>query len=196
VLADKVERTPSITTDFNGAGGLSTYGNATFGFGGVRIYTTAVNNNLSILSGSPESFGLDWTKPMYMRHIVQFVEATTHTLALIGVGCDDIGDDVSGFGFKVNDGALYAYHAQDTGSGAVFTTQAITGITVTNLHAYEAFFDPTAGTLTFFIDGTQVAQFTSGLPTLATDNVFLFEIKTHEAAAKHAVDTNFAFTQG
>lgn len=195
VVGDKFQRTHSVNIDYNGQGGILKYGNATFDMGGVTVYTTAVANNVSTIYGVPSGYsGVDWAKAMYIRHIAK-VSSTSNMLALLGIGCDDLGDGYSGFGFKIEDGSLYAYHAEDTGSGAVFTTTAITGYTLTDFHTYEAVYDPDAGTLTFFVDGVQEAQFTSGLPTSSSDENLLIEIKTKNTTAKYLYATNFFFTQ-
>ena len=91
----------------------------------------------------------------------------------------------------IHDNILYAYHADTPGSTPVFTTIQITGLTLTAWHVYEIMFDPVLGTLTFFIDGDQVAQFTSGLPTGEDDGSFVFQIKTNTASARYMYIGNF-----
>jgi len=193
VVADKPARQRTLATNFDTLDALSVYGSAYPYFGVVRIPTTAVNGNVSQLAGYPNWWSpIDWTKEMYLR-IAAKVSTTSAIVALIGAGCDDMGDGLAGFGFRITNGTLEAYHAEDTGSGAVFTTQTITGITLTDWNVYEVFYDPVFGTLTFKINGVQVAQFTSGLPTTNDDGAMMLQVKTTAAAVKTLYASDFVF---
>lgn len=193
VVADKHARQRTLATTFESLASLSVYGGASPYFGVVRVYTTALVNAISQVSGSPNFWSpIDWSKEMYLRVSVMF-DSIVAMSALFGVGVDDLGDNFSGFGFRVINGVLQAYHANDPGTGAVFTTIPISGYVLTVWHVYEVFFSPVFSTLTFKIDGVQVAQFTSGFPVGLDDNAMLLEIVTTQAVAKTLYASDYIF---
>lgn len=193
VVGDKFVRQRTLQSNFTSLDALSVYHNASPYLGVVRVYTDATSGYVSQVAGYPNYWTpIVWTKAMYWRTVAE-LSSVSAVEALLGVGCDDLGDGYSGFGFKIVDNALYAYHAEDTGSGAVFTTSAITGYTLTDWHMYEVVYDPDAGTLTFFVDGTQEAQFSSSLPTTDDDNAMLLQVKTTEAVAKTLYASDFFY---
>jgi len=150
----------------------------------VSIATTAVLNNIAEIDSAPSYWvGVDWDKDMFYQSTVRLAQITDQLVYFGLGGSDDLGG-FSGAGFKIQDGTLYCYHATDSGSGFVYTTFEITGITLTSWNVYRIVYDESAGTLKFYINGTLKKTFDSSLPTDNNDGLFLYEIKTEATAIK------------
>ena len=184
IVGDKFSRLRTITINFESLDALLTFGNVFPGIGDVLIRTdSTINENAGILAVPALGNPLDWSKDMYWRLNAQFI-ATTDQRIQIGAGVLETGDGTTGFGFRVVNGELFAYHARTVGGEVVFTSLPIDGITLTNTNVYEVVYVAADPSLTFFINGQQVAQFTNGLPTGAEDQVLSIYLITLTNASR------------
>ncbi len=174
-----------IMSAFESLDGWSISGLTIQDMANVKVYTTATLNNLSSFYAVPSNWiGLDWTKDFFWQSAVKINQITNQEIQF-GMGAtDDIGA-FSAAGFKITDGTLYAFHAEDpAGSTLVYTTEVIAGITLTDWNVYRMVYDQSAGTLKFYINGILVHTFSSSLPTENDGAVTSYQIKTTETAVK------------
>jgi len=157
-------------TDADGAGGR------TLNILGLRIYTSAIDGQMSLV-GTEAWTGahiVNFAKNMFFQTSVRFGAATNQT-AFITMG------ETKYFGFKVLDGTLYAVH-QDGGGE---TTTEITGITLTNINIYKAIFDYTNSKILFYVNGVLKATHTTDLPAGTDAFSFYYYLETGENAVKY-----------
>lgn len=123
---------------------------------------------------------VDFSKNPYFQTSV-CVGLNVNQIAYFCIGDPYAGSPYNeGFGFKVNDGLLYAYWTHE---GAAHTHE-ITGITLTDINVYRAFLDSTAGELYFYINGVLKHTVTTDLPTQTVASFFTYYIKTQEDSYK------------
>jgi len=93
-------------------------------------------------------------------------------------------DSDSGFGFKIEDGSLYAIVVKAvTSSRTEFTTE-ITGITSTNLNIYKAFLDSSESKIYFYVNGVLKHTESTNLPTATTPSLFFYSIENKATSNK------------
>lgn len=174
-----------IMSAFESLDGWSVDGLTIQDMANIKVYTTDVENNLSSFYAVPSNWtGLDWAKDFFWQSAVKINQVTNQEIQF-GMGAtDDIGA-FSAAGFKITDGTLSVFHAVDAGGASlVYTTQEISGITLTDWNVYRMVYDQSAGTLKFYINGTLVHTFDSSLPTENDDAVTSYQIKTTAGAVK------------
>lgn len=171
-----------IISAFESLDGWVTDGNVIGEFGSVTFYTSAVSDNHAGMVAVPASIsGLVWTKDFFWQSTVKILY-TTNVVIYFGIGGSPIWGYFSGAGFKFLNGTLYCYTLSLAGGSVI---HEITGIDVTDPHVYRVFYDYSATTLAFYIDGVLKHTFTSGLPTEDDDNITVYSLKTLEDSAKY-----------
>ncbi len=170
---------------FESLDGWSTSGTISQDFGNINIRTTAVINNIAVLWATPSNWaGLDWTRDFFWQSTIKMKEITAQQI-YFGMGAtDDIGA-FSGAGFYIDDGNLYVFHAEMNGGALVYTTQIITGITLTDWNVYRMIYDQSAGTLKLYVNGILKHTFSAGLPTTNDDTLASYQIKTTAEVVKY-----------
>jgi len=130
---------------------------STADWNGLALYTEWGDVNSSYVSSSMYANGqmFDQAKDMYFETQGKFDMSNSHYNAWLGF-ISDYGSTNVGFGFQVRDGALYAHVRR----GSTTDDDLISGITLSDSHVYSAFYDQSAGTVSFKIDGVEVALIT------------------------------------
>ena len=135
--------------------------------GGEFLVTTAANEDDGVnMQIKGESYKCEDGKPLYFGIKIKISDATESDL-FIGVGITD-----TAWGDGLTDGIYYEKLDGGTGVSAVTEDDAETqtdnvSVMDTSYHIYEFYYDgvlttaATAGTVTFWIDGVQVAQHTT-----------------------------------
>jgi len=173
-----------ILSAFESLDGWATFGNVILDFANVKIYTDTVLNAYSGMTAVPTNWtGLDWDKECFWQSTVKLLSISA-VQAYFGLGGTDHIGGFSSAGFYVDDGDLYCYHAVDSGGGYSYTTEQITGITLTNWNTFRILFNPTAGTLKFYVNGVLEHTFDSSLPTSDTGEFAMFQIQTTDTVKK------------
>jgi len=146
---------------------------------GLMIQTNTDADDEAIVASEPSITDpvIKFTKDSFFQTTFRCSYTTTQLI----YAC--IGNTSKGYGFKVSNGTLYAFHNNLVGE----ITTEITGITL-NLHnIYRAVFDTTAGEIYFYINGTLKATHDTGLPTTTTTFVFMYYVQT-TAAVKRIIE--------
>jgi len=138
-------------------------------------------NNTSIKTNPPDDWArlytpfpaapvkLDFSKNPFFQTTVVFMQDTAQE-AYIVAGAEPSAAKDDSFGFYIHDALLYAYW---TKGGAQYTEQ-ITGITITDLNVYRAFYDTTAEKLYFYVNGVLEYTAEANLPTDTNDKTFSY----------------------
>lgn len=109
-----------------------------------------------------------FNKDGFFQTTVRCYQTTSQEIYII------VGEKTEGYGFKILNNTLYAYHNNAAGE----VTTEITGITLTLHNIYRAVFDTTAGKIYFYVNGVLKATHDTDLPTGDTSIVFTYQVKT------------------
>lgn len=93
-------------------------------------------------------------------------------------------DTDSGFGFKIEDGVLEAIVVKSVISVRTEFTTVISGITLSDLNVYKAFFDVSEGKIYFYVNGVLKHTESTDLPTASTPTLFVYSIENTIASNK------------
>ena len=156
-------------TDHDGAGGQ------TLTILGLRIYTGAVNGEMSVVAAEAwvGAHIVNFAKNMFFQTSIRFEDNTNQT-AFITMG------ETKYFGFKIIDGNLFAVHEDGGGE----TATQINGITLTNTNIYKAIFDQDNSKILFYVNGVLKVTHTTDLPAGTDGFTFRYYLETGENAIK------------
>lgn len=155
-------------------------GTALNGVGQAALTTTATTNNTQYLYAYAGDANEDAANLNYNPHWLTRVKlgATSNNTVYITSG--DPGGP-QGYGFKIVDGTLYAYHVEPDDDEQL---TEITGLTLTNWHTYEVFV--TYGEkIEFYVDKILRVTHTTDLPVGGIGNFIYYQIKTTANATKY-----------
>lgn len=107
---------------------------------------------------------IKFSKDGFFQTTLRCFQTTTQIIYYV------IGEPSEGYGFKIVNNTLYAFHC----NGAGEVTTEIAGITLTVHNIYRAVFDATAGNIKFYVNGVLKATHDADLP--AGDTSFLFAL--------------------
>ena len=93
-------------------------------------------------------------------------------------------DTDSGFGFKVEDGVLYAIVVKPVASTRTEYTTVISGVTITDLNVYKAYFDYTESKIYFYVNGVLEHTESTNLPVDSTPTLFVYSIENKVSTNK------------
>ena len=170
-------------------------GTITNTWGNLLLGTTTSQNSVvwvsnETLGGREVNFALK--SPYFQAHL-RFWN-NTNQYGYFGIGQDDLLNDPHGFGFKINNGNIYACVYNDDYEE---TAYQITGIDITEYHIYRA--EMVSGeSLKFFVDNVlkhQIAYDPDVFPTEANPSRFTFVLKTLEASIKRLSCESLLFAQ-
>jgi hypothetical protein len=145
----------------------------------------------STRSGGP---GIDWSKDFIFQTTVSIVYSTDQII-YFGAGGTEYNETMSGAGFKIVNGTLYAGTIEGEPGDYNEVWTEITGITLVGTHVFRIKYNQAEGTLTFFIDGVEKLQLTSGLPTSNADEFAHYQIKNTVASNKYIVIHDLIFSR-
>ena len=117
------------------------------------------------------------------------LSSVTAVTAYIVCGDKEGGGIDDSYGFKIVNNALYAYWTK----GGAVNTQAIAGITLTNLNIYRCWLDSTNSKIYFYVNGVLKYTATVNFPTDSDPRFFGYYIKTTEAVVKRITVIDFLF---
>lgn len=109
---------------------------------------------------------------------------TTNQLIYFVTGGVELDNTDENFGFKIENGTLYAIVVKEVaGERTEFATE-ITGITLINLNIYKAVLDVAPGNIKFYVNGVLKHTESTNLPEVNTLCMFTYFIKNSEASNK------------
>jgi len=174
--------------------GWDTGGGLSLWVGTLELDTGAVINTYRYANASTWE-GVDFTKTMVAQWRARWTSAAD-ILAYIYCGFSHLGDpSAQAFGFKVLNGALYAYWQAGPLEESVEYTELISGITTTTYHIYRVEYIPETS-IKFYVDGVLKHTATTNLPviTWGTGAFTGLEIKNTVAASKKVLLSQVYFT--
>jgi hypothetical protein len=155
--------------------------------GSLIVQTSStINTQKYMLSTRSGGSGLDWTKDFIYQTSLH-ITYNTSQLIHFGVGGTEYSEGTSGAGFKIEDGTLYAGFIEGEPCDYTENWTEITGITLIGTHVFRIIYDQSAGTLKFYVDGILKLTKSSGLPTIAADESFHYQIKNTVAENRYIV---------
>ncbi len=156
----------------------------------VWLETGAVINTtryMSIVASDANEEGASPANNPEIQTIVKFSHNTSQVAYISGGNSDD----PMGFGFKVVDGSLYAWH---TDNDNVEYTEQITGITLTNWNVYRAVF--TGGSkIEFYVNGVLEATMVSDLYTFLAGAFVMYKIENTAASGRTMYVQNLFYAE-
>lgn len=175
---------------FESLDGWDADGIASAGVMAGRLQTAPVANEFASISCQAAAVASRMNpakNPFFQTTVIllQDTEQIAYILAGVGPG---VGDNDK-FGFKIVDDNLWAYW---TKSGVV-NTQAIAGITVTDLNVYRAFCDNQAQEIYFYVNGVLKYTATANYPDTVNPYLFEYYIETTENVLKRMYMVDFLF---
>lgn len=160
-------------------------------FGSVTLWTgTTINSNVYMYAVPSGWQAFDTAKQFFWKTSVR-ITATTEQEIRFGVGAPGGGDGISGAGFEVEDGNLYAY----TDDGEDVDRTAITGITLNNWNIYEVRYYPLTDTFEFYVNGVLKHSEVRVYTNTQDDSMAIYRIKNTEAASKFMYISDMMFQQ-
>lgn len=153
---------------------------------GVTLNTGAVINTQRYINNEPTGIGdiNTYDKDTFFQTAIKLAQITDQEiLFMTGDFQDDDSDE--GFGFKIEDGTLYAIVVKKVvGARTEYKTE-ITGITLTNLNVYSAFFDVSESKIYFYVNGVLKHTESTNLPDQNNPVMFVYSIENTAAASKY-----------
>lgn len=153
--------------------------------GGVLLDTGATISTKRYLTA--ESLGdtsaLDYSHTMFFQTAFKLGQITDQTLYIV-VGSCELDDSDNGFGFKIVNGTLYAFHVMWNEGEKYETTTEITGITLTNFNIYRAEYDPNVVRIKFYVNGILKATHSDDIDSGVNPQFSTFYIINDAAASK------------
>jgi len=153
-----------------------------YDLGGFLMKTSAVVNNVARLSASgqytPNYFNSDRAT---IFQFIGYVSPTENTLAYVCVGGEGVANEPPGFGFKFEDGNLYAVQWTWEDAGFVEYVQQITGISLSVKHLYRVQVVPEDSKAYYWVDGVAVAELAIVASSDVGLQIFSTYVKTKQA---------------
>lgn len=195
VLLEKLTATKRIILSaFESMDGWESFGTISQELANLGIWTAIAVDSYAGAYVMPGNWvPVDWSKDMFWQSTVKLSHITSQIVYFGIGGTDNVGGE-SAFGFKVDDGNLYCYHAEMNGGALVYTTFQITGITLTDWNVYRAIYDQSAGTLKFYVNGVLKKTFNSGLPTADSEVMGVYEVKAKIASRRYMYASDFIYS--
>lgn len=193
VAVDKFAQAHFIVTAFESLDGWLDFMTGTASrvsdFGSVQLSTGTTSNSNNYLYAVPSVWiPFDTAKEFFWKAAVKLT-ATTNQEARFGIGAPGGGDGISGAGFEVENGTLYAY----TDDGEDVDRTQINGVTITDFHIYEVRHFPDTDTFEFYIDGTLVHSEVRTFTNTQDDTMAIFRIKNTAGEQKRLYVTDMQF---
>ena len=158
-------------------GFIKSAGVALNGLGQVALATTGVLNNVQYLMAYSGDANEEAANVNYNPHWLTRCKLSTVSNNTVYITSGDP-EGPQGYGFKIVNGTLYAYHVEPDDDEQL---TEISGITVTGWHTYEVFV--TYGEkIEFYVDKILVATHTVDLPGDAIGNFIYYYIKATTAS--------------
>jgi len=145
----------------------------------AHITTPASTNEIAKIKMETAGGGynLDFSKNPFFQSSF-YVSVSEDCLAYIIVGtCIFDGTDMN-FGFKLEDGNLYAVKTETDGDEQNETAEQITGVDTSIAHIYRAQYDDVGGEIRYYVDGVLKKTFTKHTYTELRDELFTYYVKT------------------
>jgi hypothetical protein len=182
VASDKLPQARLLITAFESLDGwgdfLTGTGSINQDFGSVILNTGTTINSNSLISATPTSWSaFNTSKQMFWKCVLKLSDTTSQE-ARFGMGALGGGDGISGAGFEVENGTLYAYTEDDQDVDRV----ELAGITLTDWNVYEVRYDPSDGLFRFFVNGTQQISVDRTFTEPVDDTLAVFRIKNTTGA--------------
>lgn len=152
---------------------------------GTSLQTSGVINTKCYIYNEPSGISdiNTYNKDTFFQTAIQLSSITNQEIFFMTGGYEDDDSD-SGFGFKIVNGTLYAIIVKAVESVRTEYTTQITGITLTNLNIYSAFFDVSESKIYFYVNGVLKHTETTNLPEDSHPVMFIYSIENTEAANK------------
>lgn len=156
------------------------------GVAGMLISSGSVNQSYGYLNaeGYGDSEATNFAKNMLFQTAFKLGQITSQVVKILMGGYDFDGTSEN-FGFRINNGTLYAMHTKSDGDVETIITTEITGITLTNFNVFRAEFDISSQSFKFYVNGILKATHTTDIPSGSTPELFLFQIHNDEAVNKY-----------
>lgn len=144
----------------------------------VALQTSNVINTQRAIYSNPIGIGTPnpYNKNTFFQTAVK-LNSSSDVLAYFMTGDFQDDDTDSNFGFKIEDGVLYALVVKAVGPTRTEFTTVISGITITNLNIYKAYFDVGEGKIYFYVNGVLEHTEETNLPTEETDTLFWYSVE-------------------
>ncbi len=157
----------------------------TSGLGGIRLDTGVTSNTVRYLSASGQfahTYCRDNKRQTFQASVS--ISNTSNVTAYFGLGAWGLSSWPPGFGFKIQNGNLYASAVRWVDEDAVESTVLITGYTLTAKHFYRVQVTPAEGLAYYYVDSELVATIAIGTNTDYDLIMFEFYVKNTAAGQK------------
>lgn len=184
VAIDKFAQARVLVTAFESLDGWGDFftgsGSLSQDFGNVQLATGSTSGSYTAIDAVPSGWsGFDAGKQLFWKTAL-VLSADTNQEARFGVGAWGEGDGISGCGFEVVDGILYAYTEDNTTVNQV----TVSGVDFTAWHIYEVRTEPANDRFRFFVDGTEVATVDRTYTEPVDDGLAVYRLKNTAAEQK------------
>ena len=152
---------------------------------GITLNTGSTIDTQRYVNNEPTGIGdiNTYDKDTFFQTAIKFTQTTDQQIFFMtGDYQDDDTDE--GFGFKIEDGTLYAIVVKVVGGSRTEYKTQITGITLTNLNVYSAFFDVSESEIYFYVNGVLKHTESTNLPVQDVPVMFIYSITNTAAATK------------
>lgn len=162
----------------------------------VFFQTAASANDQKTLSTEPLGIGdvNTYVKDTFFQTGIK-VENSGDILIYFMTGGFEDDDSDSGFGFKIEDGKLYAIIVKAVASSRTEYVTEISGITLTDMNIYKAFFDFSEGKIYFYVNGILKYTEDTNLPVDTSPTLFVYSIMTKENTSKRMGAAYFLYSR-
>jgi len=181
-----------LFTAFESTDGWSKYGTFTAYIFGAELITTADQNDKAIAFVESRSglTAITLSKnPFFQTSFV--LPLTTNQLIYAAAGDMTGMEDGDAFGFKISNGTLYAF----VRDGATIYQTEITGITLTELNVYRAYFDYDEQKVYFYVNGVLKHTESAHPPNNGSAIFFTLYVKTLTTATRSLFVSDLLFMQ-
>jgi hypothetical protein len=160
------------------------------------LQTSGLNNDVAYMYLEPNSLGdvNSFVKDTFFQTTVMIPEATLAKYYLLCGSLSDYNND-SGFGFTIESGSVYALTLKNVGGTRTEYKTLISGITVSDINVYKAYFDYSESKIYFYINGLLVHTQITNLPTESTDVLFVYYVKALEASTAQLNMLNLMYSR-
>ena len=140
--------------------------------------TTSSINTQRMMTAEPSGLGdiNSYSDDTFFQTAVKLSSSADVLVYFMTGGFADDDSD-NGFGFKIEDGQLFAIIVRAVASSRTEFTTEITGITLTNINVYKAFFDASENKIYFYVNGVLKHTEETNFPGEATPTLFFYSIE-------------------
>lgn len=158
-------------------------GSATPQILGLALSTGSTINTEAFLVSEPLGVGdiNSYDKDTYFQSAIKLNSNSNVRVYFMTGGYANDNTD-SGFGFKIVDNVLSAIVVKSVSGTRTEYLTTISGITLTNLNIYKAYFDVVEGNIYFYVNGALVHTESAHLPTVSHPTLFTFYVKDTSAS--------------